>query len=543
MIGLNMRLLREGCWVCFVCVCTIYISGIANAKTLMNTDAVDTYYEQKDGEPLWVKNARITKDAADIIGVLAQSWMNGLNPEKYHLKQIQEILSGGSETHPENLTTLEYLITDAYVEYTRDMTGMRITASDMSMRADHWNQRMSAQEALSYLDVNKDSVAEFMLMLEPQTATYQRLKKQLIDYVEQEQKSKEHVDKISFKGIARPGRGYTEIPKLRKRLGLDTVDGADQYKYDDDLFQAVKYFQQEKGLKPDGLIGKQTLYALNQTRLHKIRKIMVNMERLRWIPKQKPDRFIIVNIPSYTLWAVENKKVKFEMPVIVGRESRKTLSFVSEIHGVRFNPTWTVPKTIMREDIWPKLQEDPQYIRGKGIELFDGYDKESLTLDPASVDWQNIKLEELYDFKMLQKPGINNPLGTIRVLMPNSHNIYLHDTNDKSLFYKANKAQSSGCVRMQDPEKVADFIMNTKSNWSKKKLKTILQSGEMKDIYTSERMPVYILYQTAWINADNKITYGLDIYNYDKQLLQLLEKLDEIPKFSDNKISLISAYR
>ena len=144
---------------------------------------------------------------------------------------------------------------------------------------------------------------------------------------------------------------------------------------------------------------------------------------------------------------------------------------------------------------------------------------------------------------MVQGPGANNPLGSIRVLMPNPHNIYLHDTNHKSLFARTNRAQSSGCVRMKNPEKVADFIMKAKPNWSKQKMEDILNKGEMKDIYTSEKMPVYILYQTVWIGSENQIVYGNDIYSYDKKLLQLLEKLDEIPKISNSETSLTLAYQ
>ena len=536
-----MKLYSKACGLCFVLV--IFMSSSLHAKSLMNQGVVDAYYSERNGAPVWVKNSRLTRDARDLIAVLEQSWMNGFNPSKYHLNQIHEILSDEGNTHPDSLTMLELLITDAYVEYTRDLSGMRIHASDMGLNSGHWNQRISPQEAISYLDPNKDDIAEFMLMLEPQTITYQRLKAQLVSLVEKAGEV-EQQEPITFShSVVRPGRGYDAIPKLRQRLGLDAVDGADQYKYDDNLFQAVKYFQEKKGLKPDGLIGKQTLFALNQTHEQKIQQIIVNMERLRWVPEKKPDRFILVNIPSFTLWAVEDGKVAFEMPIIVGRKKRPTLSFVSNIHGVRFNPTWTVPKTIKREDILPHLQEDPNYLTGKGMELYDGYGTDAITLDPTSVDWHEITLQELYSLNMVQGPGANNPLGSIRVLMPNPHNIYLHDTNHKSLFARTNRAQSSGCVRMKNPEKVADFIMKAKPNWSKQKMEDILNKGEMKDIYTSEKMPVYILYQTVWIGSENQIVYGNDIYSYDKKLLQLLEKLDEIPKISNSETSLTLAYQ
>ncbi len=263
------------------------------------------------------------------------------------------------------------------------------------------------------------------------------------------------------------------------------------------------------------------------------------MERLRWVADEKPNRFIVVNIPSATLWAIEEGQVAFEMPVVIGRKKRETLSFVTTIHGVRFNPTWTVPPTIKKEDIVPQLIENPGYLADKGMELYDGYGKDAPTLDPSVVDWANITESEMKGLRMVQIPGAHNPLGRIRVLMPNSHNIYLHDTNDKSLFWRADRAKSSGCVRLKDPEKVAEFVMKAKNSWNEKSLKKMLDKPKTSDIYTSERMPVYLLYYTTWIGDKGQIVYGYDVYDKDRELLQLIEKLDGIPFIRDNNSKVV----
>ncbi len=521
-----------------LCVCVFPF--VAKAGTLYNQQAVDDFYLEREGEPLWIKKTKLSRNAKDLIKVLEQSWTNGLNPYKYHLEQIHDLSENLRKSEPDERTMLELLLTDAYAQYLRDLSGMRVDARQMGLNANHWNKRVPASQVLSYLMDNKDDIEAFTKSLEPQTQSYQAMQAELIRLVEDDEEA--HLPQISFGQTARPGRGYDDIPLLRKKLGLKDVENEDKYKYDDNLVAAVQEFQAKNGLKPDGLIGRQTLFALNQGKDQKIKQLIVNLERLRWTPSQKPDRFIVVNIPSYTLWAVEGGKVAFEMPVVVGRKKRETLSFVSHIHGVRFNPTWTVPKTIKKEDILPKLRKNPEYLAGKGMELYEGVGKSAVTLDPTVVDWENVTKEDLAGFRMVQKSGANNPLGRIRVLMPNAHNIYLHDTNEKSLFSRTNRAKSSGCVRMKDPHKVARFILKAKSGWNDEKTKSVLNRGRMADIYTNEKMPVYILYNTAWIGAEGQIVYSNDIYGHDKNLLQLLGKLDGIPNFRDNngEVKLVS---
>lgn len=509
--------------------CSVY------ASSLFNTGSIDEYYASRDGQPLWVKNARLTSDAKDVVDILRQSWTNGLNPEKYHINQIDDILSQSRRIDPENLTVIELLITDGYIEYSRDMSGMRLNPRDIGLNPKHWVQKLSAQDILTFIKNKDNDLVGFLKSLEPQTKTYQILKAELVNLV-QNQEKKVH-EPVRFPQTVRPGRGYDDIPKLRARLGLEAVEGVDTYKYDELLVNAVKDFQQKKGLNSDGLIGKQTLFALNQTNDHKINQLIINMERLRWLPAVKPNRFIVVNIPSYTLWAVENDQVVFEMPVVVGRKKRQTLSFVTEIHGVRFNPTWTVPKTIKKEDILPKLVEDPTYLSGKGMELYSGVGEEAITLDPTSIDWQTVTKEDLAGFRMVQGYGANNPLGRIRILMPNQHNIYLHDTNERNLFLRTNRARSSGCVRMKDPERVAGFILKTKAGWSGEKTQNMINRDKMTDIYTNEKMPVYLLYHTVWLGNENQVVYGNDIYGYDASTMEALEKVNAMPTIENYKAS------
>lgn len=513
-----------------------------SAKTLENQEAIDGFYLARDGEALWLKGTKLNDAGKTLFETLQNSWVHGVNPKSYHSDQIELLIDNklyGRKKGRDLALQLELLLTDGFVRYVRDLSGMRIDPVPLSLNRRDWLQRISAQDSLKLLSQKKykaDEIREILDRQEPQTETYQRLKSALVGLVQED----DHLDPIKVNigraRVMRPGRGYDAIPQLRERLGLSLLEEEqnDRFKYDVALVDAVKLFQEKHGLKPDGLVGQQTIHALNHGKKEKINQLVVNMERLRWVADEKPDRFIVVNIPSARLWAIEHGSVAFTMPVIVGRKKRPTLSFVTKIHGVRFNPTWTVPPTIKKEDILPKLMENPAYLADKGMELFDGYGPQAPTLDPETVDWENISENDLHNLNMVQVPGAHNPLGRIRVLMPNKHNIYLHDTNNRSLFRRENRAKSSGCVRLQDPKKVALFALKNRKHWSPERMSEVLAAGSLKDVYTNDHTKVFLLYYTAWLGHEKQIVYGQDIYGYDTALLAQLQKFDKIPVFEDN---------
>ncbi len=526
-------------WV-FVCVIWTYALP-SKAKQLHNQAVIDAFYMEQDGEPLWLRGTRLNKAGKTLHKALQNAWHHGLNPNSYNVATIDLLISHdeyGDRSSEELALKLEVLLTDGYVRYVQDLSGMRVNAYELGLRQKDWLQRISAQDALALLPEDLDDIDEFLERRGPQTATYQKLKAELISLVDNSDENLTEFEPISIRRTLYPGRKDDNVPALRLRLGGQEPSQEELYLYDSLLVQAVEAFQAEHGLKPDGIVGKQTLHALNHGKEDKITQLIVNMERLRWVPDEKPERFVVVNIPSARLWAIDNGSVAFTMPVIVGRKKRPTLSFVTKIHGVRFNPTWTVPPTIKEEDILPSLLENPSYLADKGMELFDGYGRDAPTLDPMVVDWASLSKQELNNLNMVQVPGAHNPLGLIRILMPNEHNIYLHDTNNKSLFYKADRAQSSGCVRMQDPERMAQFALKNRKGWANGDLKKIIASKKMTDLYTNDHVTVYLLYYTVWLGEAGQIIYGRDIYNNDQRLLESLKKLDGVPIIGDNGIIL-----
>ena len=492
-----------------------------NKRALFDHVAIQEFYQARGQKPFWVGEYGVNKDAQTLYDAIEASWMHGLNPKTYHFQQISALWSAQDY---QSKAQLELLLTDSFLRYARDMSGMRVPASALRLEAGHWKQRQSAAEILTLLDRNR-SVFIVLKSIEPKGATYNKLKKALVRMVEQGALEAEGPAKISLNGILRPGNSHRSIVQFRKRLGLQ-IPARGKYSYDKELVAAVTAFQRANGLPDDGVIGSQTLAMLNRSPKDKIYQIIANMERFRWVDLPKDDRFVVVNIPSATLWAIDDGDVALEMPVIIGKPARATRSFVTQIEGVRLNPTWTVPPTIKHSDILPKLRQDISYLEDKGIDLLRGYGSNMRRLDPYSIDWEEIKWQELRDIRMVQKPGNHNALGRYRVLMPNKHNIYLHDTNKKQYFSSPNRALSSGCVRMKYPDKMTDFILDAHKDWSKRRTQDVLYSGKKTDVEITQPIPVYLLYYTAWSGDDGGVVLGHDVYKQDLKLIKLLRSID-----------------
>lgn len=496
-------------------------SGKIYKRNLKDRRALKAFYQDRDFRPHWVDERGVTRNARKLIQTLSDSWTHGLNPYQYHYAEIAKLTQ---DPTVEELKALEILLSDAFIRYAHDMTGMRVDANLFKLRREDWRDNYTAPKSLAILASSRD-FDDVLEDLEPRGRTYKTLRREFIRLVQEDAQSKEPSIKVSFNGLMRPGWSHKEILNLRYRLGAPIPD-TNKYVYDDVLAAKVIQFQRENGLNADGVVGPNTLQIMNRTTKDKIHQLAANMERLRWARPNTAEKFVMVNVPSATLWAVEDGRVEIEMPVIVGRPERETRIFATEIQGMRFNPDWTVPPTIKRYDIWPKVQEDPNYLIDKGIELLSGFGRDAMTLDPASIDWNDLSPSDLHAIRMVQIPGDHNALGRYRVLMPNNYNIYLHDTNKPEYFEKTERALSSGCMRMKYPEKMAKFIMRNKEGWSDKKTQNTLESMKVTDVRIERPIPVQITYYTVWLDDRGRIVYGHDIYGHDKKLVNALSKLD-----------------
>lgn len=509
-------------------------SGSVDGRRLYDRAAMYNFYAGRSFEPYWMSNTGPYSKAHEFLAVLEKSWMHGLNPETYHTQHMRELVQGTSFLKK---TELELLLSDAFVRYARDLSGIRVDPAGLNTDPKSWRQPLSAGEAFMHLN-GKGTMSRILRDVEPQGRTYKMLQKELVRLSEQPEEDYAGVLPIEFDGLLRPGERHARVPDIRTRLGVKQHTN-DALLYDDRLTAAVIKFQREYDLQDDGVIGSQTLQIMNRTNKKRMEQVVANLERLRWVEETRPSRYVVVNIPAATLWAVDQGRVDFEMPVIVGKPVRPTQTFITEIQGVRFNPDWTIPPTIKRFDVLPKVKEDPNYLNQKGIQLIKGHGKNAITIDPYAVDWSGISSSGLNSMRMVQGPGENNPLGRVRVLMPNIYNIYLHDTNHPEYFDEPARAVSSGCIRMKYPEKMAQFIMEYEAGWRDAEMEEIFETKEKTDIEIAHKMPVYVLYYTVWTDSRGRVVYGTDIYNQDSKLITKLSNIDGfyIPRHNKDNMS------
>lgn len=499
-------------------------SGKIGDVALVDPVFMRSFYDQQTIGSYWVGFFGVHKNVRVVLKKFESAWTHGLNPDLYHLDEIKSLMDSD---HPEERARLELLLTDGYLRYVRDLSGMRPQAKAIGLTAEHWVQPVSSGVALSWLDLPK--LGPQLDALEPKGKVYNTFRKELMRLVKKQSGSSQAMAAPIVLGrILRPGQSHEAVPLLRTRMGLPQPERAGAL-YDDALAAAVIEFQKSSNLTADGAIGPQTLNQLNAGSAGQIRQIMVNMERMRWMPESLGPKYVVVNIPSAMLWAVKDGRTAVEMPVIVGRPERPTPIFRTEITGMRFNPNWTIPPTIKTEDILPQIQADINFLYDRNIELSIRRDGKRLTIDPASIDWTTISEADLRQIDMVQIPGDNNPLGRYRVLMPNAYNIYLHDTNHPEMFDIPERAFSSGCMRMKNPEEMARFVLDGQEGWTSEKIERVVASGRRIDVPIDLLIPVHVVYYSAWLDKDGDIVFGPDIYGEDKRLYQTLLKMKALP--------------
>nr|WP_314266822.1 L,D-transpeptidase [uncultured Moellerella sp.] len=296
--------------------------------------------------------------------------------------------------------------------------------------------------------------------------------------------------------------------------------------YDAELVEAVKKFQLMFGLDADGAIGRGTKQWLNTSPRQKAGIMALNIQRLRIIPASNGTG-ILVNIPNYSLDFYLNNELILDSKVIVGRPDRKTPIMSSALNNVVINPPWSVPTSMTRKDIAPKGKQDPSYFSRRGYTIYSGWDQDSYEIDPYSIDWENISPAN-FPYRVRQAPGPSNSLGRYKFNMPSSDAIYLHDTPNHSLFNKNARAISSGCVRVNKADKLATILLGD-AGWKQDRIDGAVKQGDTRFVNIPDRIPVYLYYQTAWVE-DDQPQYRADIYQYDKVIETAVKYTPSIQK-------------
>jgi murein L,D-transpeptidase YcbB/YkuD len=297
------------------------------------------------------------------------------------------------------------------------------------------------------------------------------------------------------------GASDSVIVLIKKRLQITgEMQAGDTSKiFTDTLEVGVKNFQATMGYTPNGIITAQLIKDMNVPALKRVEQILMNMGRMRWMPDIDSGQLIVVNIPEFVLHVYEGKNRAFDMNVVVGKEGHNTMMFSGDLNQIVFSPYWNVPPSIVEKEILPALEKNPDYL--------------------ASQNMEQIGTEDGLP-KIRQLPGEKNSLGRVKFLFPNSFNIYFHDTPAKSLFEKDKRAYSHGCIRLAEPEKMANYLLRGSPDWTPERITEAMYSGEEKYVKLKKPVPVIITYYTAWVDDNGRINFRDDIYNHDDKLIQ-----------------------
>ena len=481
-------------------------------------------YSNNEFQLFWIKDGKISQPGRDIRAVLQVAGSQGLNPEDYLLSNINKFWDSADKT---GQAKLDILLTLGMMLYVADQREGRIqprqldpklfaTASDVEVE---W-------QALFNTAFKTEDMKLFLAEQAPPFLQYRQLQKKLAEYRMIAEKG--GWPSIPDGEVLKPDMADPRITILRERLAVSGELPAESMEestaYDPQLVEAVEKFQQRHNLLPDGVIGKQTLAALNIPVELRIQQIIINMERYRWLKRLKDEQVVAVNIAGFQAVAGSPEKFDITMPVIVGRTYHKTPVFNDTIKYVEFNPYWNVPTSIARNEILPKLQKDFSYLKKQNMRIFRGWEEDSAELDATEIDWKRVSKKEMNRYRIRQDPGPHNSLGTLKIMFPNKYHVYLHDTPAHGLFQEEVRAFSHGCIRMARPAEMAAWVLGgAAKGWSAERVHEIVATGKRQVVTLDEPIPVYILYRTAVVSStDDTLYFYNDIYGRDKLLAQAL---------------------
>jgi murein L,D-transpeptidase YcbB/YkuD len=293
------------------------------------------------------------------------------------------------------------------------------------------------------------------------------------------------------------------ITSVKKRLQLTNDFSATDTssKFNDSLDVAIRSYQQRNGFHTDGIITDSLVAIMNVPAEARIQQILVNMTRMLWLPPQVQKDYVEVNVPEFMLRVYEGGSKVFDMPVVVGKEGTNTMMFTGDLNEIVFSPYWNVPASIVKSEVLPEMQSNPNYLKEKRMEVVNKND----TLPVIR-----------------QLPGPGNALGRVKFLFPNSYDIFLHDTEAKDLFGTNKRAFSHGCIRLEDAEKMAGYVLRDQQNWSIEKIRAAMNSGKEQRVAVKKKMPVLISYFTAWVDDEGKLNLRDDIYTHDRRMAHKL---------------------
>jgi len=488
----------------------------------VNLASLLTFYQERNYQPAWCSAGGISSAAQrwlSILGRVEQEGMSGL------LMHRAEILQRLDPEGPEELADLDLMLTDSFFEYARRMGRGQL---DSSLADPDWHIPQPEIRPVVLLEQAVDSghFADTVAALLPRHTDYRKLREALTRYLAVQKSGGWPVLQSSGRKL-QPGDTSEDIQKLRQQLSVvgdlaqDDVPG---YVYDTALERAVIRFQQRHGLQSDGVIGKRTRAELAVSVEQRIEQIRLNLERWRWLPRDLGPRYITVNTAAFELQVHDQNTVPLSMRVIVGKTRHPTPVFTEKMRYLIVNPYWNVPTIVATRDLIPKQLSNPDFFQSRRIRVLSGWQPGAVEVDPDQVNWQDYLNGDYLPYKLRQDPGPENALGRIKFMLPNRFSIYLHDTPGRQLFNKPVRTFSAGCVRVEKPMALANYVLGTQQPYAQALLEEVIDQEETRTLSLPDPIQVYLLYQTAWVGEGGTLQFRNDIYGHDRRLAAALRR-------------------
>ncbi len=499
---------------------------------LVLVDETYGFYRQRNFTPAWLSLQGLGDEGQRLRKVLKSAHQEGLRPKEYHVEtidifaeQLHVFYAQGSSPDPLYLARLDILLTDAFFRYAGDIADGRVEAA--KIYSNEWRPVSPTIDLVEVLQLSLEygQVVEALQDMLPDDPGYRQLRNYLAAY--RQVAADGGWPQLPNGPLVRSGESDWRVPWLQQHLiqtgDLPVSARTADWIFDQATAEALTRFQKRHALKADGVLGPETLVALNISVEERIRQIEINLERWRWLSRDLGRRHLVVNIADFSLEVVEDDQAVFAMPVVVGTDYRRTPVFSAKLRYLDFAPYWYVPQTILREDKLPLIKDDLNFLKSHHYEIVTRGKRMVERIDPEIIDWEGVTAEN-FPGRLRQKPGPWNALGRVKFMFPNQFHVYLHDTPERHLFDRKRRSYSSGCIRVQRPFDLALYLLQNQEGWDAQRVEESMNEDETLRVLLDEPVPVHILYRTAWVDREGRLQFRADIYQRDAVLYAALRR-------------------
>lgn len=485
-------------------------------------------YEKYNYRLIWTNSNSVRQ----LVDAIKDSYHDGLNPEDYHLSLIQQLQGAhAAKQDPTEQARLDVVLTDSLIRLGYHLLMGKVDPESLD---GNWNMSGELLKMDSILKmsafIDNAQVTGLTAGFRPQAYFYRDLKQALANY--RKIQAEGGWPQVVAGEVLKPGMTSPRVRTIIQRLyvtGDIPAVSLESTLYNVAVETGVKQFQHRHGLKADGIVGNATRAAMNVLVKERIDQLRVNLDRARWVLHDLPQDFVVVDIAGFNVRYIRSGQEVWKTRAIVGKTYRKTPVFRGHIRYIIFNPTWTIPPTILNKDILPKIKKNPEYLQNANMVVLN---QQGNQIDPVKIDWSQYS-GKAFPYLIRQQPGKNNALGRVKFMFPNKHAVYLHDTPSKSEFEKTERTFSSGCIRIQNPLHFAELLLANKLGWSREKINKVVESRAPTHVNLARPLTVMLLYWTAEVDSEHRVIFKQDIYARDGAVLT---GLNGRFKFRDSKI-------